>query len=86
MNLMTTPRLGAFGDYGGRYASELLHAPLEELAGAVDTIVPTSEFQAEFAAELADYAGRPTPMTLAPRFSERCGLKILLKREDLLHG
>lgn len=86
MNLTTPPRLGAFGEYGGRYASELLHAPLAELARAVDTIVPSADFQSEFARELADYAGRPTPMTIAPRYSELCGLRVLLKREDLLHG
>src|SRR5205823_1511837 len=32
-----------------------------------------------------DYAGRPTPLYLAERLSERAGRDVWLKREDLLH-
>ena len=82
----TTPSIGAFGDYGGRYAPELLWHALEELAEAHRNIVPSRDFQREFRRELRTWAGRPTPMTFAPRFSERARLKVFLKREDLLHG
>ena len=43
------------------------------------------EFRAEFAALLTDYAGRPTPVTECHRLSERLGVRVLLKREDLTH-
>ena len=81
-----TPALGAFEHYGGRFASELLFPQLEELANALETIVPSADFQEELGRELADFAGRPTALTYVPRFSEACGLKVFLKREDLLHG
>jgi len=77
---------GRFLDFGGRFAGELLEAPLEELARALETIVPRPDFQGELERELACWAGRPTPLTEVPRFSEQAGLRVLLKREDLLHG
>ena len=84
--MSAAPRLGSFGEFGGRFASELLHPALHELANAVETILPSDEFRTEFADELRHWAGRPTPLTNAPRFSERAGLQVYLKREDLLHG
>lgn len=42
-------------------------------------------FQAELDALLRHYAGRPTPLYHAARLSERVGLRVYLKREDLLH-
>ena len=43
------------------------------------------EFRAEFAELLTSYAGRPTPVTECHRLSERLGVRVLLKREDLTH-
>ena len=83
---MTVPRVGAFGAFGGRYASELLRPALMELSDALDSIVPSAAFQAELAAELAAWAGRPTPITMLPSFSEDAGVEVWVKREDLLHG
>lgn len=83
---VSTPRHGAFGAYGGRFASELLHPALEELARATDEIIPTAAFQNAYRHELATWAGRPTPLTRAQRFSELCDLDVWMKREDLLHG
>ena len=80
------PRVGAFGAFGGRYASELLWDALEELAAAHRRVVPSSEFQRALRAELRTWAGRPTPLTYAPRFSAASRLEVFLKREDLLHG
>ena len=34
---------------------------------------------------LRDYGGRPTPVTECHRLSERLGVRVLLKREDLTH-
>lgn len=82
----TTPQVGAFGDFGGRYAPELLWHALEELADARRRVVPSPEFQRALRRELRTWAGRPTPLTFAPRFSEASRLRVFLKREDLLHG
>jgi len=77
---------GAFGEYGGRHVPEPLQDPLAELAAAFEDIVPTEEFQSEFRRILAEFAGRPTPITKAETLSERWGAEVFLKREDLLHG
>ena len=77
---------GDFGSYGGRHVPEPLEDALAELAGAFDEIVPTEEFQSEFRSILAEYAGRPTPITHAKTLSDRWGVDVYLKREDLLHG
>ncbi|MFK7740349.1 MAG: tryptophan synthase subunit beta [Planctomycetota bacterium] len=84
--MSTIPQLGAFGAFGGRFAPELLWHALEELSTACRDVVPTAAFQREFRRELRSWAGRPTPLTEAPRFGERARLRVLLKREDLLHG
>jgi tryptophan synthase beta chain len=43
-------------------------------------------FIADLNGRLAEFAGRPTPVTLAQRLTEsRSGAQIFLKREDLLH-
>src|SRR4029077_17458456 len=42
-------------------------------------------FQKEFRGLLKDYAGRPTPLYRAERLSEKYGVSIYLKREDLCH-
>ncbi|MEM7305082.1 MAG: tryptophan synthase subunit beta [Planctomycetota bacterium] len=85
-DISTHARVGAVGDYGGRFVSELLIPALEELSEAVEQVVPSPEFQRDFERELAHWAGRPTPLTRVPRFSEEARLDVVLKREDLLHG
>jgi tryptophan synthase beta chain len=76
---------GRFGPYGGRYVPETLVAALDELAAAWDAASADPAFEAELDALRRDYAGRPTPLSEAPRFSERVGARVLLKREDLNH-
>ena len=77
---------GHFGPYGGRYVPEVLMAPLEELEQAWLAARRDPAFQAELAALLASYAGRPTPLYFARRLSETLGgARIYFKREDLLH-
>ena len=78
--------VGRFGVYGGRYVPETLMAALEELEAAYAEAQKDEAFQAELAALLKDYCGRPTPLYFAKRLSEQLGgAKIYLKREDLLH-
>lgn len=77
---------GRFGAYGGRYVPETLMAPLEELERAYEEARNDPAFQAQLADLLKDFAGRPTPLQLAPRLTEHLGgPRIYLKREDLLH-
>ena len=77
---------GHWGPYGGRFVPETLVAPLEELTAAYLTAREDEDFQTEYAALLADYSGRPTPLFQAKRLTEYAGgAQIYLKREDLSH-
>ncbi|HUF84020.1 MAG TPA: tryptophan synthase subunit beta [Acidimicrobiia bacterium] len=77
--------LGRFGEFGGRFVPETLVPALEELEAEFRAAWSSDEFRTEFADLLTHYAGRPTPVTECHRLSERLGLRILLKREDLTH-
>jgi len=77
---------GRFGRYGGQYVSEMLMPALQELEEAFEKVYPTPGFQREYRELLRDYAGRPTPLYHAERFSREIGCKIYLKREDLVYG
>jgi tryptophan synthase beta chain len=74
-----------FGPYGGRFVPETLIAALDELSAAWGEAREDAEFQAELATLLRDFVGRPTPLYLAERLSERVGRRVYLKREDLAH-
>ncbi len=77
---------GYWGEYGGRYVPETLVAPLDELTEAFFTYRDDAVFQGEIRQLLKDFVGRPTPLYLAERLSEKLGgAKIYLKREDLNH-
>jgi tryptophan synthase beta chain len=77
---------GHFGPYGGRYVPETLMAALDTLAQGYDRARQDPAFQEEVAYTLRQYVGRPTPLYLARRLSERLrGPRIYLKREDLCH-
>jgi tryptophan synthase beta chain len=76
---------GRFGAYGGFYVPEILVPALEQLEAAFLAAQEDAGFQAELAGLLADYAGRPTPLTLCRNFGG-ARARIYLKREDLLHG
>jgi tryptophan synthase beta chain len=77
--------LGRFGEFGGRFVPETLVPALEELEAEFRTAWASAEFRAELGGLLTDYAGRPTPVTECHRLSERLGVRVLLKREDLTH-
>jgi tryptophan synthase beta chain len=76
---------GRFGTFGGRYAPEVLIPALEELRDAWSSLRDDASFQAELGGLLADFVGRPTPITHAARLSDELGYDIWLKREDLAH-
>ncbi|GFK93981.1 Tryptophan synthase beta chain [Fundidesulfovibrio magnetotacticus] len=76
---------GYFGQFGGMFVPELLMPPLLEIEEAMNTIVPSEAFQAEFKALLEDYVGRPSALYRCPNLSKRLGFNLWLKREDLNH-
>jgi tryptophan synthase beta chain len=77
---------GHFGQFGGMFVPETLMAPLQELAAAYTAAKTDPAFQAELDDLLSNYAGRPTPLYFAERWTQALGgAKIYLKRADLLH-
>jgi tryptophan synthase beta chain len=77
---------GYFGRYGGRFVPEMLMIPLGELEAAFRVAIRDKDFRSELAYYLKYYVGRPTPLYLADRLSQRLGgARIYLKREDLNH-
>ena len=76
---------GHFGRFGGRFMPEALVAPLDELSAAWDEAKADPTFAAELDRMLREYAGAPSALYEASRFSEAVGARVLLKREDLLH-
>ncbi|MCL2788673.1 MAG: tryptophan synthase subunit beta [Micrococcales bacterium] len=87
----TTPALAqnpgpTFGPFGGRHVPEALVAALDELADAHAKATTDPDFHEALTDLLHNYAGRPSPLTPAPRFAEHAGgATIFLKREDLNH-
>lgn len=76
---------GFYGEFGGAYIPEILHRCVNELKESYLTVLESESFRQEFSALLRDYVGRPSPLYLAKRLSEKYGCKIYLKREDLNH-
>jgi tryptophan synthase beta chain len=75
--------VGLYGTYGGRYVPETLIPALDELQTGWDEAREDPAFAAELDHLLRTFGGRPTPLTLAERFAP--GMRVYLKREDLLH-
>jgi tryptophan synthase beta chain len=73
---------GRFGRFGGCYVPEILVPALEQLEAAFLDAQEDPAFAAELNDLLANYAGRPTPLTRCRNLPGN----IYLKREDLLHG
>ena len=78
-------RRGRFGEYGGRFAPETLMTALEELEVEFAAAWADPLFVGEYQRLLELYVGRPTPLYPAHRLSERLGVEVWLKREDLAH-
>ncbi len=74
-----------FGSYGGQYVPETLMPALAELELAWTQARADPAYHAELGRLLRDFAGRPTPLYLAERLSERMERPVYLKREDLNH-
>jgi tryptophan synthase beta chain len=76
---------GRFGEFGGRFVPETLIPACQELEEAFNEAWADPAFRAELDSLLANYAGRPSPVTECPTLSRELGLRLLLKREDLNH-
>jgi len=76
---------GYFGQFGGAFVPELLFPNVKELEDNYIQIIESEEFQQEYKDLLKEYVGRPSPLYLAKRLSEKYGAYIYLKREDLNH-
>jgi tryptophan synthase beta chain len=77
---------GHFDIFGGKFVPEALSAALIQLETEFHAAMADLAFGTELAALLADYTGRPSPITEARRFSaEAAGATVVLKREDLNH-
>jgi tryptophan synthase beta chain len=77
---------GRFGEFGRRFVPETLMHALELLTDDYAKAKADPAFQAELAALLKNYVGRPNPLYFAERLTRHCGgARIYLKREDLNH-
>ena len=77
---------GRYGQFGGVYVPETLHAALDALCIEYDKARRDPSFDAEHRALLAEYVGRPTPLYYAARLTKKVGgARIYLKREDHCH-
>jgi tryptophan synthase beta chain len=76
---------GRFGDFGGRFVPESLVPACMDLEAAFAEAWADGAFHSELDEILHHYGGRPTPVTECKRLSERLGVRVLLKREDLAH-
>ncbi|KAB3544732.1 MAG: tryptophan synthase subunit beta [ANME-2 cluster archaeon] len=83
---MTQKTTTKFGIYGGQFIPEILMPAIEELTAGYEKYKNDPAFTAELDRYLADFAGRPTPLYHAKRLSNAYGVKIYIKREDLVHG
>jgi tryptophan synthase beta chain len=77
---------GRFGEYGGQFVPEILMEALHELEIAYERFRQDASAQATLNHYLTEYAGRPTPLTYCENLSSSLGVRVYLKREDLLHG
>jgi len=76
---------GFYGNFGGAYIPEMLYPNVEELRSSYIDIIGDAAFQSELTDLLKNYVGRPSPLYLAERLSDKYKAQIYLKREDLNH-
>ena len=76
---------GFYGDFGGAFIPEMLHANVEELKNNYLKIMETDEFKQQYMDLLIHYVGRPSPLYFSRSLSTKYGCEIYLKREDLNH-
>jgi tryptophan synthase beta chain len=85
MTMNSSDSATRFGEFGGRYVPETLIPALDELDHAFESAMQDRAFTSQVTEMLNSYVGRPSPLSSAPRLSERVGASVYLKREDLNH-
>ena len=65
--------LGRFGDFGGSYIPETLHAAVDQLADEYAKAQADPAFRAELEDLLRDYVGRATPFMFAENLTKLAG-------------
>jgi tryptophan synthase beta chain len=81
---MKTYNGGFFGEFGGRYAAEVLRPALDELEAAYVKAASDSSFAAELEHHNNTFTGRPTPLLFAENATKSCGgADIYIKLEGL---
>jgi len=76
---------GFYGEFGGAFIPEMLHANIDNLENNYLKIMAEPAFKKEFDSLLKDYVGRPSPLYFAQKLSDKYNAQIYLKREDLNH-
>ena len=82
MSLKNPNEKGRFGPFGGRYIPETLVPACNELEKSFIDAWSDDSFRKELDSLLADYAGRPSPITECFNLSAELNCRLLLKRED----
>lgn len=83
---ITQTKPGFFGEFGGSFVPDQLQGVLDRLDEVFQTYKDDPEFVQELETYLKAFVGRPSPLYLAERLTEkRGGAKIYLKREELNH-
>ncbi len=74
-----------YNEFGGAYVPPVLTEKLERLSITMEALDSDVAFDKELIYYLNRFVGRPSPLYLARRLSEKYGIKLYLKREDLNH-
>ncbi len=82
---MSPDKNGKFNGFGGKFVPETLMVALEELEREYKKAFRDIGFKRRLGHLLNTYAGRPTPLYFAANLSKKTGVRLYLKREDLLH-
>ncbi len=76
---------GYYGKFGGAFIPEMLYPNVKELEKNYLIIMESDSFKNEFISLLKNYVGRPSPLYYSKRLSDKYGINLYLKREDLNH-
>lgn len=85
MSFKSPNQHGYYGEFGGAFIPEMLYHNIQTLQENYQKIIDSQSFIEEFNQLLNFYVGRPTPLYFAKRLSQKFGVNIFLKREDLCH-
>ncbi len=77
---------GYYGDFGGAFLPEILIPTFDQLETAFEAAKADPVFWEAYQTLMAEYSGRPTPLTFARNLTQHFGgARIYIKREDLNH-